>query len=1313
MRAGDRIVGRFHLERAAGVGGMGRVFRAQDLETGHWVALKSLEGNPARIVYFDREAAALQRLAHPGIVEYVAHGRAGDGTPFLVMEWLEGVDLGELLAQPGSGDHDPIGLPFDDCIVIASHLAAALACAHAAGVVHRDIKPSNVLLVGGDVTRVKLLDFGVAGGDMLASFAGPSVVGTPGYMAPEQARGDSRVDARADVFSLGCLLFECLTGRPAFAGTQVVTVLARILLEPAPRLRELLPDAPPRLDSLLARMLDKDPERRPRDGAAVLEELKRLARPRASDMPRAPSILPVAPSLTDREQRLISVVMADTAQPPATEDPATAPTLTVDHQLDPGVRAAIVGLGGRVETLVDGSVIVTLETGGAATDQAACAARCALRLLASQPLSRVALATARGEVAGKLPIGDVIERAGALVRALADSTQTATHVLLDETTASLLDERFEIAKTATGLQLRGERDAASPARLLLGRPTPCVGRERELRELAATFEECVATRTAAVVLVTGAAGVGKSRLRRELVARLGDRGVRVWIGRADPARAGSVFGMLAPVIRSVAGIVDNDPLEQRRSKLAASVAARVALDARARVTEFLGEMIGTPFPDDSSVALKAARWSPVMLGDQMRRAWEDFVRAEVDRGPLLLVLEDVHWGDRPSLSYVDSTLRVAGDAPWMVLALARPEIDQAFPKLWAERTPRRMALRELAQRDCEELARVVLGRAAGPEIVREVVRRAAGNAFYLEELLRAVAAGQRDLPDTVLAMVQSRLEALDPEARRALRAASLFGDVFWIGAVAALLGATGRTAHVRALMAELQRLELVAPSAPSRFAGEEQYAFRHDLVREAALAMLVQEDRALGHRLAAEWLERVGEPHPAVIAGHYELGGERARAVDWYLRAAERALAANDLAQAVARAEQGVTCGATGEALGTLRLAQARASTWLGQSADAARFAAEAVAQLHPGSGSWYGASTVVAAAATTRGDVDALRDLARLHLQVVGKVSAERAMATAHLTQHLVVSGEVGLARDIVRAVDLASEDGSALEPIQQAHLTLARAYLALHAGDLGELIDWLVAAARGFEAIGDQRTTCGVRGHLGYAYGRIGAYTEAELCLREALGASERMNLAWIRAGAKHNLGAVLAHLGAIDEGLRLQTEALQAAEASGDLRMLVGARTYRARILMMKGDRRGAEDDSRAALDVLTADHPMRAPALATLADVLLADEPSGVRRDEAVQHARAAMDILRAKGGLDDGEAIVRLAYAKALDAAGDRPAARAAIGEARDAVLEQAARLSNPHHQSRFELVPEHAEILRLACAWGVRSEAPGDTVTRT
>ncbi|MBI4703692.1 MAG: serine/threonine protein kinase [Deltaproteobacteria bacterium] len=194
MDAGVVVAGRFELERIAGAGGMGTVWRARDRVTGRAVAVKLAPASSRDLAErFEREAEVLCQLDHPALVGYVAHGTLG-AELFLAMEWLEGEDLSQRLErQP---------LTAAESLALALRLADALGHAHGRGVVHRDVKPSNVLLVGGAVGAATLLDFGIARGSGLGrrvvTRAG-CLVGTPGYMAPEQARGDWRSTPAADV----------------------------------------------------------------------------------------------------------------------------------------------------------------------------------------------------------------------------------------------------------------------------------------------------------------------------------------------------------------------------------------------------------------------------------------------------------------------------------------------------------------------------------------------------------------------------------------------------------------------------------------------------------------------------------------------------------------------------------------------------------------------------------------------------------------------------------------------------------------------------------------------------------------------------------------------------------------------------------------------------------------------------------------------------------------------------------------------------------------------------------------------------------
>ncbi len=1308
MQPGDLVDGRFELEAVAGTGGMGTVYRARDQTSGERVAIKVLRAGPGEsALRFAREIRVLQTLHHPAIVRYVADGHAPTGELWMAMEWLEGESLQARLARTG--------LTAAESVALVRRIAEALGAAHDAGIIHRDVKPSNIMLPGGELERAKLLDFGVA---RLADAARGAtrtgvMIGTPGYMAPEQARGSKEVGPRADVFALGCVLFECLTGRHAFQGDNVMAVLAKILLDDAPRLRELRPELPAVLDELLARMLAKHPDQRPATGAQLAAELVAVGMVEPAD--RSPAT-ETPPALTQTERQLLCVVLVGRPGGPSDRtvvDPSTDATLqsppprnaeTEESRpvapVDPFValRQVAQAHGAALVRLVDGSHVVTLAGGGDAGDQATRAARCALALKASAPTLAMALATGRGVMAGRWPVGEAIDRAAALLAA-----RDLTRVRVDEVTAGLLDARFEIGGDAEGLALIGERATTEFVRTLLGKPTPCVGRDRELGMLFGLYEECISEPVARAIVITGAAGVGKSRVRYELLRRIRDKGeaVEIWIGRGDPLSAGSPFGMISPALRRTAGILDGEPIEVRRGKLRARVMRHAELDDVSRTTRFLGELVGVPMEED--LELRAARQDPLLMAERVRRAFEHFVALETAAHPLVIVLEDLQWGDLPTVKLIDAALRALPERPWLVLALARPDVHALFPRLWAERGAQELRLDELTKRGAEKLVRAVLGEQASDALVARLVDQAGGNAFYLEELVRAAAEGKGAIPDTVLAVVQGRLERLEGDARRVLRAASVFGQQFWRGGVDALLGGATRDTGARAWIDELVERELIARASQSRFPNEPQYYFRHAIVREAAYAMLTDSDRRLGHHLAGEWLELAGEGDPIVLAEHFERGGEPSRAIHCYQRAAEQALAACDFAAAAARAERGVACGATGEALGHLRLVQAEAHKWSGEFADAATRGLEALLHLPEGSPRWFAAAAETAEASGKIADVAQLSTIGEvLRAAPDGDRAAlqPRITATAHCAFQLFNVGRYELAQVLLDRVERAAGDldvpaGRGIpDPLHLGPAILARIYQArssrsMFSGDAGAYLESERAAAVQFERAGDLRYACMQRGHVGYACLEIGAYAEAEHWLRIALDEGARLGLANVVATAKHNLGRALQARGSLAEALAVETEALDEFTAQGDQRLAAAARWYRASILADLGELDEAEQQLRLALDTCLV--PIRPVVLAKLAQVLLARG----RVADAADLAREGADLLDELGAIEEGESLVRLVYAEALAAAGD-PGAQPAARRARDRLLERAARISDERWRRCFlEQIAENARTLAL------------------
>jgi len=1285
LQIGTVIAERFECQAFAGSGGMGSVYRAHDRLVGRTVAIKILHDSAiAARDRFVREAELLLELRHPAIVGYIAHGVTAEGRPYLALEWLEGEDLGARLARGR--------MRTGDALTIARRVADALAAAHARGIVHRDIKPSNLFLPGSEPGRVTLLDFGIARllGGLRAGTRTGMVVGTPGYMAPEQARGERHIDARADVFSLGCVLFECLTGQPPFFAEHLMAVLAKILLEEVPRAAELAADVPAALDDLVARMMAKQPGERPAHGAAVVAELDALVLGDASARPSAQR----PASLTGDERRLLAVVIAGAGEP--TEDPARAATIAETGARDltlTTLDAAVAPLGGRLERFADGSVLVALQASGSATDLAARAARCALALRARLPGAAIAVATGKAVVSARLPIGEVIDRA---VRALrASAPDAARSICLDETTAGLLDTGFDIGGEGQGLVLRGEREVGEAPRMLLGKPTPVVGRDRELAALDSVFAECVSDQLAQVVLVTAAAGMGKSRLRAEFLRRLRERddAPDVWIGRGDPMAMGVPLGLLGQAARRVLGQVASDALEVRRQKLRARVGRHALGDDLQRVVEFVGELCGTPFDDAGSLELRAARSDALAMGERMQQAWLRWLSAECSARPVVLVLEDLHWGDSLTVKFVDAALRALAERPFMVLAMARPDVHERFSGLWSGRGLHEIQLRELGRKPAERLVRKVLGEDTPERLVTQLVDRAGGNAFYLEELIRAASQGlSARLPETVLAMVQARLEALPDEHRRVLRAASVFGDSFLEPGVAELMGERARTG-LPSMLAQLVDGELVTRRSDRKLVGVAEYVFRHDLVRQAAYASLTEQDRLLGHKLAAGWLEREAGADPSVIADHLRLGGSRAEAAAWYRRAAQHALEVCDLDAALACIERGVECGASGGDLGRLRLLEADTLFWRGEFARAEHAALAAEALLEPGSRDWYAAIDQVAQASGTLGHAEQVERAAAALGAPPTDLLEHWLYAAAGASIYQLLLGNFALGSQLLARLEgcLVPEPGLLLE----ARVAAARAVRALLQQDPGGYLRFELLAADAYRRAGQVQHAAEHDANVAYAHLLFGAYERAAELLSSALPQLQALGLQRVAAGARQNLALALARSGRPDEAIAMGEQAAAELHATGDLRLEGTTHVYIALALEESGGHARAADEARVAIDILAGVPLARGQALAVLARAQLSlGDVAG-----ALASAAQGMALLAEQGTMEEGEAYLRLVHADALAASGRADEARAGLAIARRNLEAAAARISDEALRASFlARIPEHARILAVTVA---------------
>jgi predicted ATPase len=408
-----------------------------------------------------------------------------------------------------------------------------------------------------------------------------------------------------------------------------------------------------------------------------------------------------------------------------------------------------------------------------------------------------------------------------------------------------------------------------------------VGRERELEVLTAAWGRVVEDRRAQFVVVLGAAGIGKSRLGRELREHIELGGGRALRGRSLSYGESTGYGAFAEIVRQTAGIFETDRASDAREKLAVRTRSLFGADAD-NITEALAVItgLGPGELENRSVLFDAAR---------------RFVEALGHEQPTVIGFEDLHWAEATLLDLVEHLAARLRDVPILLLASARPELFDARPSLGGGLSSyTALPLHALRETAAEELTRELLQQhTVAPAVLERISDVAGGNPLFIEELATSVVEGTTDptlvLPTSVVSIISARLDALSLRERRLLMDASVIGRIFWRGLLAELDPTPGLDEALNSLEAR----EFIRRQPVSEIELDDAYSFRHLSIREVAYNMLPRAERRARHAVVARFGEERFGDRPGglavVMAHHWQEAGDPERAIKYLLAAAEQA----------------------------------------------------------------------------------------------------------------------------------------------------------------------------------------------------------------------------------------------------------------------------------------------------------------------------------------------------------------------------------------------------------------------------------------
>ncbi|HEU5405487.1 MAG TPA: AAA family ATPase [Gaiellaceae bacterium] len=602
------------------------------------------------------------------------------------------------------------------------------------------------------------------------------------------------------------------------------------------------------------------------------------------------------------ERRIVSVVFVDlvgfTSRSEQLDPEDVRAILTPYHAT---VRDELESFGGVVEKFVGDAVMAVFGAPTSHGDDPERAVRAALAvrdavaaLNAEQPElelrirgavntgEAVVTLSARPALGEAMVAGDVVNTASRLQGSapvgeiiVGEETYRATrsaieYEVVEPVTAKGKSAPIEAWRAVAPTTAGGERDLST---------TPFVGRDREVGLLDATWERVELERRPHLITVLGPPGVGKSRLTAEFTERIAARGGRIVRGRCLPYRERSAYGAFAMQIKELAGIFDSDDVDVATGKLRALVERLVGKEEAEAVAGHIAILLG----------LETKATAPDR--DSLFQSVRIFIEAGARDEATAFVFEDIHWADQALLDLIELLAARLHDLPVLLLTLARPELLDTRPG-WGGGllAYNALPLEPLGGSDAAALALHLLG---ADTKAAQVAEAAEGNPLFIEQLAAVLSergtSGTESLPTTIRGLVSARLDALPAEQREVILDASICGRIFWLGA---LMRIARDPECLREALAALERRDLVRRDNVSRIEGDEQWSFKHVLIRDVAYDLQPRARRRDGHRHVAEFIEEstpeVGEAG-AALARHWRGAGELEQAVQHFVAAAEEA----------------------------------------------------------------------------------------------------------------------------------------------------------------------------------------------------------------------------------------------------------------------------------------------------------------------------------------------------------------------------------------------------------------------------------------